>query len=404
MKEISFLIGSGFSVPAEINTAQEINKTVANTKKEQFFYTKDLAAGFLFGRAYVNNQHEHVQERKFVEEFINFYNREIIGNKSSFNYEKFYDFFMEVYENENISTKLEAFLNEFSKRNNSGTVKPVNTYLNDFNIIYPQLIKSMVSKDFSKLRITPTPSGSYPANSDYGNFLNLMMHLGESHIVHLHSLNHDLLMENFNNTQAFRGELDDGFTTSGSDVYGELDIRDANLSPCSYHVRLPYFADDYNSNFRLYKLHGSVDRYRIYRGDEEKVIKVLKGVEPSDIFIEENIAGKPHYTGEDVQKAPDFLTGTEYKISKPVDSFNSRMFEHFSRNLLNCETLVIIGYGFGDAAVNEHLDQFVQDKNNNLVIIDVQTPNIPINIMCPHEYLSGGVSNFSFNKLTSLIS
>lgn len=407
MKEISLLIGSGFSVPAEISTTKEINKTVANTKKDQFYYSTDRSAGFLFGKAYVNNRHEHVEERKFVEEFISFYNREIIGNKNLFNYEKFYDFFMEVYGNNNISSKLEAFLKEFNDRNNTGPDRSPESYLDDFNIVYPQIIKSMVRKDFSKLRLTPTPSGFYPANSDYGNFLNLIMHLADKHLIHIHSLNHDLLMESFNETNAFGGNMDDGFTTSGSQVYGLLDKPDPNLSPDRYHVRLPYFADHYNSGFRLYKLHGSIDRYRMRYGNEENIIKVLKWISPSGILYEENREDGPEYIGSEnpnLSTVPDFLTGAEYKITKSEDSFYSRMFEHLDQNLTNSGTLIVIGYSFGDAAVNQHLDRFVQDRNNKLIIIDVQHPEIPFNIMCHHEYMSGGVSNFNFNKLVSLIS
>lgn len=406
MSEISFLIGSGFSVPADISPTKEINKTVSNTKKDQFFYSTDQTAGFLFGKAYVNNKHEHVEERRFVEEFLSFYNREIIGDKNLFNYEKFYDFFMEVYENNNINSKLENFLREFNERNNTGTNRPIDYYLHEFSIVFPQLIRSMVWKDFSKLRLTKGASGFYTANSDYGNFLNLLMNLTGEYLIHLHSLNHDLLMESFNNTDAFNGKLDDGFTTTGSQVYGLLDMQDSDLSPDKYYVRLPYFADNYKSAFRLYKLHGSIDRYRMHSGNEERVIKVLRGISPSQIFLERNGHSGPEYIGsenENIKKTPDFLTGMEYRISKYQDNFYSKMFGHLSENLKNSKTLIIIGYGFGDSAVNEKLYEFVQDKSKNLIIIDVQPPKIPFNIMCSHEYLSGGVSNFNTDKLISLI-
>jgi len=406
MKEISFLIGSGFSVPADISSTKEINKTVSNTKKDQFYYSTDQSAGFLFGKAYVNNRHEHIEERKFVEEFLSFYNREIIGNKNIFNYEKFYDFFLEVYENKNINSKLETFLREFNEKNGKGYSRPLDSYLREFNIVFPQLIKSMVWKDFGKTRLAPGPSGVYPPNFDYGNFLNFIINLPENYLLHVHSMNHDLLMESFNDAEPFNGKLDDGFTTNGSQVYGELDIPDSNLSKHTYYVRLPVFADKYESRFRLYKLHGSIDRYRLYSGDEKRIIKVLRWVTPSSVCLEQNKQNGPEYEGSEnshIKRVPDFLTGTEYRITKYQDSFYSRMFEHFSENLKNSKTLIIIGYGFGDNVVNDRIDEFVQDKNNNVITIDVQHPEIPFNIMCPHEFLTGGVTNFNLNKLLSLI-
>lgn len=406
MDEISFLIGSGFSVPADISSTQEINKTVANTKKEQFFYSTENSAGYLFGKAYVNNQHEHVEERKFVEEFVNFYNREIIGNKNLFNYEKFYDYFMEVYENRNINSKLESFLKTFNNRNGGGNFRSAESYLDDFNVVFPQLIKSMVWKDFSKSRLSTGSATASPVYIDYGNFLKLITRLANDHLIHIHSLNNDLLMESFNRTDAFDGKLDDGFTTSGSQVYGELDVTESNLAPHDYFVRLPYFADHYKSGLRLYKLHGSIDRYRLFYGNEERIIRVLSGVSPDRVFLEQNNNGIPEYIGTEnskIKRVPDFLTGTDYKITKSQDGFYSRMFEHFEENLRNSKTLVIIGYGFGDATVNDYIDQYARDKNKNLIIIDVKHPQIPINIMCPQEFLNGGVSNFNLNKLNSFI-
>lgn len=404
MNEISFLIGSGFSVPAGVSSSEEINKTITNTKKEQFYYDQDKSAGYLFGRAYVNNEHEHIEERRFVEEFINFYNKEIIGNKNLFDYEKFYDFFVEVYRNKNINSKLENFLVDFNERNSRGEDIPLDYYLYDLGCIFPQLVKSMVWKDFSNMRLSPNASGCYPANSDYGSFLNLIIHLREEYIIQIHSLNHDLLMESFRDTYAFKGKLDDGFTTNGSNVYGELDLTRGNSAPGTYYVRLPVFADRYKSNTRLYKLQGSVDRYRLHYEDQQRIIKILSMVSPGRIFLEQQTEQGPTYFGTEnrrFRQTPDFLTGTQRK-RKIEDIYYSKMLDHLEQNLKNSNTLIIIGYGFGDRTVNDYLEDFAQDVNKKLIVVDRKTPEIPFNIICQNEFLNGGVSGFDLKKLLSL--
>ena len=113
MKEISFLIGSGFSIPEGIPPTTKINRTISNIKADDFYFGTDESAGFLKGVNYPNNKFEHLEERKFVEKFIKYYNRQIIGNKNKFNYEDFYDYFIDIYEGNNINKDIEHFLIDF---------------------------------------------------------------------------------------------------------------------------------------------------------------------------------------------------------------------------------------------------------------------------------------------------
>ena len=66
MKQISFLIGSGFSIPSGLPSTTEITKIISKTKTHDFYFGTDESAGYLKDASYPNNQFEHLKERKFV--------------------------------------------------------------------------------------------------------------------------------------------------------------------------------------------------------------------------------------------------------------------------------------------------------------------------------------------------
>lgn len=409
MKQISFLIGSGFSIPEGISSANKINSKLSNINANDFYFGTDQSAGFLLpGQKYPNNEFEHLKERRFVEELIKFYNSDININKD-FNYENFYDYIMIDLENELEFQKLKNdFFSKFEKDNGKSYDKTLDLYLQDFNKIFPQLIKSLVWKNFDRSHLCGPYSNSYP----YARFFKLIEFLKEKHLIHIHTLNHDLLIERFNNTDPFQGEIDDGFTTHGSNLYGELEIPNlkslnrTNLSIDNYYVRLPIFVGKFKSRFRLYKLHGSIDRYRLYYDKKEFLIKLLNHISPFRVTIEVDSEGGKNcknYSEIYAEKVADFLTGTEYKITQYEDNFYSRMFEYMKNNLKNSENLIVVGYGFGDKRVNRHISQFFKLKDKKLIVIGLSKPNL--NSMCIKEFkfFPGGVESFDVDSVISMI-
>lgn len=406
MKQISFLIGSGFSIPSGLPSTTEITKIISKTKTHDFYFGTDESAGYLKDASYPNNQFEHLKERKFVEKFIEYYNTKVIKTVDKFNYEIFYDYFIDIYKKNNVDKDLEKFLSTFEKGNLKLYDKLWRSYLESFGKIFPQLIRSLLWKNFERSHLCAGNGGKYPENYEYGRFLNLIIHLSKKYRIHIHTLNHDLLLERFNSTDAFQGNLSDGFTTSGSEIYGEFDVPNVDLSLDKYFVRLPKFVDKFDTQFCLYKLHGSIDRYRLYFDNRELVIKQLNGILPFGIHIEkETTCGFKYYGYNKIslEKSADFLTGTEYKIIKYPDKFYNSMFDYFRSNLEQSESLIIIGYGFGDRIVNEYITDFLKDKSKNLVVVDIEPPKVQFLKNINYHFFHGGVSNFDFDKLVSVI-
>mgnify|MGYP003467862353 FL=1 len=93
----------------------------------------------------------------------------------------------------------------------------------------------------------------------YQGFLTYLSELSRKFIVNVHTLNHDLLFESFNNTGFINGEISDGFDEYGSEYYGKLSDNGR-----TYHCRLERYKGRYNTPIRLYKLHGSLDYVPFY--------------------------------------------------------------------------------------------------------------------------------------------
>ena len=97
----------------------------------------------------------------------------------------------------------------------------------------------------------------------YNGFFTYLSELSREFIVNVHTLNHDLLFESFNNTGFINGDISDGFDEYGSEYYGKLTTKDR-----TYHCRLERYKGRYNTPIRLYKLHGSLDYVPFYRQNE----------------------------------------------------------------------------------------------------------------------------------------
>lgn len=82
-KEISILLGAGFSAEAGVPIRSDINFRLKNLKWDQFMIYSETTTRFLT-KPDPNGYWQNVRERKFVEEIISFYNSSI---SDDFDYE-----------------------------------------------------------------------------------------------------------------------------------------------------------------------------------------------------------------------------------------------------------------------------------------------------------------------------
>lgn len=357
--DVSFLIGSGFSVPAGYPTTSKLNERLGKIAEHEICIHSSGDAWFLNGQQEPNAPWMGPEERYFVQEFLEFYQSTILGTSGSFHYEAFYDYYRQALQDNHCPDELVPFFRGFRVRHQS-VIGSDGQLLWKFHHTFSQLIASLLRKK---------PEHSHlckPYPPSYERFLLLAEALGKRNRVHVHSLNHDLWLERLAISDSIRGEMDDGFEELGSPYFGGLDRDDGHCL-----VRIARFTDIFTRRFRLYKLHGSVDRYW-FRGDRvPDLIKVKWGVSHMHLYKEVRTNGKLEYVQSGGNYYPDFLTGTTHKIDTyGRGKYYPAILRRFKRNLVRSSALIVVGYGFRDLRINEYIEKkFLSGANKPVFVV-----------------------------------
>ncbi len=392
MEHISFLIGSGFSVPEGFPTTDQVNQRLRKIDESEINIHTSQDARFLRdGETNPNASWMNVEKRKFVQDFLHFYNNSVLEKDEPFHYEDFFDYYNFILNSGEIPVNLTRFLSAFKK---TYELKNEPDLLFNFNLTFNQLISGLLRKQFERVSL------GRPYHPNYNAFLTLLDNLTGNNTIHLHSLNHDLYMEHLSQSQTLSSNFDDGFQEIGSPFYGDLYNKNER-----YMVRLPMFINKYKKKFRFYKLHGSINHYWINEKESSTLIKLKWGLGRTDVFKEIKQEGILKYINYLVYFHPDFLSGTTAKIERyDKGHYYPNMFNFFVENLRNSELLIIIGYGFGDRKINEIIEENFQFKNGKKVfIVDIIKPNINWFDSKSVFFIDGGVTGMDINNILSNI-
>jgi len=287
--------------------------------------------------------------------------------KGYFDYEELYDYLLdEATRDKNVI--IIAKKHKLTKESN------INNQLRDIIHVLNQLV-SFYLKDKDGNQFYDN-IGHYckPIFPGYTGILNCIEKLGDEYTVHVFTLNHDLFFERLSITDWIRGRLSDGFEELGSPYYGEVKTQDAK-----YRVRLEHYTGNYDTQFRLYKLHGSLN-YAVFHSPvgtsssyvaAENYLKIKRSVNIHQLYKEIKIGGKLSYHRDNINFNADFLTGTTSKIERYNEPLlYQKLFEHFRSNLQTSEKLIIIGYGGKDTEINKMISEHFDYKNKPSYIID----------------------------------
>ncbi|MBW2324246.1 MAG: SIR2 family protein [Deltaproteobacteria bacterium] len=340
-------------------------------------------ARFLNGQTDPNAHWMRVEQRKFVQKFLEFYHDIELGPEGNFHYETFYDYYRSPLAGESYPETLAKFLGDFRQNNGVGTDN--HHLLLDFHHTFNQLIAQLLTKDLKRVHLCK------PYGPDYNTFLQLSEELAKTHRVHFHTLNHDLYIEHFAHSDSIQGEIDDGFEELGSTFFAELYDKYER-----YLVRLSRFTGKFEQRFCLYKLHGSIDHYW-FQDDELDLIKLKRQISPMKIFKERKKNGVLQYLNHPTDYFPDFLSGTTSKIERYGDgTYYPIILDHFKNNLQSSNTLITIGYGFSDPRINQFIqDGFLTDDSKTLFVVDVRKPDTPFLTRNNVFFVGGGVSGMN---------
>lgn len=362
-KTISILLGAGFSAPKGFPIGNEMNNGLLNFDDTNVDFSPfgELAISTDGQKPQFQTEGVHNVHQKyfiFCKRLIKEYAK---ARNDDFDYELFYDF---IKSNEAKEKRYRVLCDDLL-----GEFESFENYLFNVSHIYNQMAEHLLKDREGKNRYDDEP---YKIGNveGYNGFLNYLSQLSHQYIINVHTLNHDLLFESFNNTEYINGSISDGFDEYGSEYYGEL-IHDNR----TYHCRLERYTNRYNTAIRLFKLHGSLDYVPFYReiGNgfmiPDKYVKIKWGMGTGDIM--KSRKSKIGYDISPFEYHADFLTGTTSKIQRYNEPLLFRkLFKRFKKNLRQAEKLIIIGYGCKDEGINEIIKEYFDYRNKPSFIVD----------------------------------
>lgn len=362
-RSVSILLGAGFSAPMGYPIGNDMNNGLLNFDESSLdfapcgtlvFSTDGTKPKFQKDGVLNNHQKYFIFCKRLIKEYTE-------AHDDMFDYEQFYDFIKtEEAKQERYQRLCDDLFDDCESYEH---------YLSNVSHIYNQMAAHLLKDKTGKSWYDDEP---FKVNfyDGYNGFLTYLSELSRELIVNVHTLNHDLLFESFNNTGFINGDISDGFDEYGSEYYGKLTTKDR-----TYHCRLERYKGRYNTPIRLYKLHGSLDYVPFYRQNEygwmipENYVKIKWGIGAGDIM--KSRKSKIGYDISPFEYHADFLTGTTSKIKRYNEPLLFRkLFKKFRKNLRDADKLIIIGYGCKDEGINEMIKENFDYRNKPSFIID----------------------------------
>lgn len=404
--KVSFLLGSGFSIPEGLPGVKELNTRLSKIDESEIIIHSSQIAGFLNGQP-DPNRFSNADERKFVQEFLEFYNSEVLTEGEKFHYETFYDFYSGYIHNSENSDQIESFCNRFNERFDKDSPYIRDTYnrIINFNRTFNQLVASQLQK--LKYHESVSCLNYYP----YDSFVGFIRHLLPNYEVKVHSLNHDLFFDWLGQHHADLWQhYCDGYQLEGSPFYGLVD-RNININPehrisKTNHIKLARFTNNFDKSLAFFKLHGSVVNIILNTPEpNHQRVRIKSDYGVFMYYMEQYDEASQKYQFERLwdQVDPDFLSGTTNKSRFYVrDPFYVNMLDHFKQNLESSEALIVIGYGFQDPGINDYLENHFLSKGKKMIVIDPFKPKTELIEKYGSAHVLKGVTELSYQEYCDL--
>jgi len=404
---ISFLIGSGFSIPEGLPGVKQLNRRLSKIDEAEILIHTDQKAMFLNGQE-DPNRWSRWDERMFMQEFLEFYCNQILSSSTDFHYETFYDFYSSYLSKNENEAEIEKFYSQFVDKHLKGNDEFRDCYnrVSDFNRSYNQLLASQLHKskyleDISLL--------NYPT---YDPLIGFIRDLIKANDIKFHTLNHDLFFDWLGSHHSDLWQhFSDGYQLEGSPFYGtvtyDFNPNSGHKVHKSYYVKLEQFINKFDKPLSFFKLHGSVFNTIVYTPNPEQKKVRLKdnyGIHQFYMEVVDKATSEPRLESLWDEVAPDFLSGTTNKTRYYSDDpYYKNLFAHFEKNLLQSEYLVVIGYGFQDSGVNKYLEDCFLSRGKQMIVIDPYKPNTDLIDKYKAVYIQKGVTQLTYQDYLKLI-
>ena len=366
MAELIAIIGAGFSKPAGLPLANEINnfltrdnaETILNFSSAEFMWI-DFA-----NDTYKHNGrlgYDHLAYGIMLNEFVK---QHIAENGGFGNYEDFYQYVIDNLDKEDVvevikSKSLLSFDLHFPHIKDGQFYK---NYTHAIHHFQQRVFKSMVIHLIGDLLFVR--SQIEEVKLLYKEFIDFCEKYDTIDFI---TLNHDLLLERLIK-DLLTQEYSDGFT------------KDQKILKSLGGEPLNLFQGKFSKNINLIKLHGSIDTYRFIVAKQEGSILTPTGeslfFKTHDFYEKQSAERYDPETGEKVQTFhwdidPQFVTGTRKKEILALPGMYKSLYEETETRIMHCSSILIIGYSFGDEHVNEIIQQANSKSKRLTKIINV---------------------------------
>lgn len=355
MQGLTLILGAGFSKPAGLPLANEINEyftrdnkhkvlSFSSGEKKWFDYASDtdkhngrINDGYLIW-GYVLNElvSEYIKLKKYFDNYEDFYQYiiDLIPQK-----EKLESIFQNALLNAEAN---EGYYNVKNPNYESNAYNFKNTPRNEIKALINELVGDLLYVRNKRDEIIH-------------NYVPFIQKIQNYETIDIITLNHDLLIETCINKELKRN-YSDGFTR-------EQKILFFDKKPLNTFVNL------FIESISLIKLHGSIDtyKYEVFKEDGSLVIPTgdFLYYKTHNFYEKQRPERYDPDSGEVVQTfhkeiSPQFITGTRKEEIIALDKMYADLYKQFDKRIHSNRELLIIGYSYADKHVNEKIESALQ--------------------------------------------
>ncbi|AFM26678.1 SIR2 family protein [Desulfomonile tiedjei] len=356
LKRVSFLFGSGISLPAKMPSVDDITQSVLS------------GSGIMRhtnGRYYVDQSCCGIMA-EYVERVVKFLTRLSVEIERYYNSKPYYNDTPPVNYEDLYYLALQILDSEMGEYDNPIVQPFVDKILPD---ISPLLgIDECETKwEFYKIAeeatnfISDTVCGllesTKPTNLDYLNCVRDASCDLKTSFLEIFTLNHDTILESYLEKQNI--EYTAGFEPPEN----------------GYHYWSPKAFSDSSHKVRLFKLHGSVNWFR-YKPTAATGINDPVGIaDDGRHWLIKSPSGELRRRYARNRGRPVLLVGTFNKMLEYTNRIFADLFFEFRRALSQTDLLIVSGYGFGDQGINAQVVEWMNSSKKKKIIVIHQDPD-----------------------------
>jgi hypothetical protein len=321
---ISFLFGSGISIPSKISSTEEITKIILSGKDEiKNVDINDTIKSKLYDICNNKNINDILNFLDILFNEIRYYHKVFTSKK--INYEDIYYYIKEMH-NEQCGEKDNLMAEKFIKYIEKEFSRKYRIKFDDFIKEHIEMNNFLFKIDNYIKSIVKATLDNEITDIKGLDFLVKTNNDEKIENINIFTTNHDLLLESFFEKNKIK--VNDGFSVK---EYWKPELYNSE-----------------NSKIKLFKIHGSINWHKESDDWNNNNILKINGNNDSE---------------------PIILIGTFNKLEEYTSGIFIDLICLFKKHINTANNLVIAGYSFGDKGINSMITDWAYESRNKRIVI-----------------------------------